>query len=693
MSKLKYAFLILSGVIFVNLCALEAAAESVKIRSGRYSEYYKAMGGVDEVYYDYVEGGRLRGGRKVIELDEPGPVVMEDTRETWEVNVIQDSGLSVKRFDIAVLGDGYTDAERTLYADHVDRGIAGFFNELPLNVYRNYFNIHRVEVISNESGVDVPDDGIYVDTALDMRFSGRLLTISTSKAFEAAGSAREFECVLAFGNTSIYGGAGYSNLATASGDNYNTEELVLHEMGHSLAKLADEYDYGGDETYTGSEPTQINVSIYTAAEQVAMERKWYRWMDLPNVDTFEGAMYSVYGIYRPTDNSLMRSLNRPFEEVNVEQWIFKIYEQVALIDDVTPSSPVPLPGYTEFFVTPIQPIGHSLDIQWSIDSVPIAGANGTTFRPDSVPLSRGLHRVSLNVIDNTPMVRDEAKRQELMRAGRKWVIESWGEDLTKDYRVGIEDFGFLAGRWMQTGCNEGNGFCDGASLDFDGDVDADDLQILVGGWLGGTLPAVHYKFDESEGLVAYDSSLQGRDGALVNMEGSEWTGSPRGNCLEFDGVDDYVEVTGYKGIPFTNPRTCAAWIKTEAYRGEIVSWGNTEGTAKWIVRVDDAGPLRAEIQTGSIIGTTDLADNAWHHVAVVLDDDGSINIDDAKLYVDGVEEVISSSSPREVETNGGTDVNVGRFYASERFFDGLIDEVRIYERALIGEEVGALANQ
>jgi hypothetical protein len=659
----------------------------------RYRSYYTAKGGVEKVYYDYVEDGLLKGGIIEVELAEPLSVEAADVRASWEVTVITDNGASGNRVDLVVLGDGYTATERSVYASHVNTGLNGFFNELPLNVYSSYFNIHRVEVISNESGVDVPDDGIYVNTALDMAFSGRLLTINTSKAFEAADCARAVDITLALGNTSIYGGAGYSNLATAAGNNGSTIDLILHEMGHSFGKLADEYDYGGPETYTGSEPPQINVSIYDAIEQLALERKWYRWLDLPNVDTFEGAMYSTYGIYRPTYNSLMRSLGRPFEEVNVEQWILRIYEYVSPIDGATESSAEALPAHTEFFVVPLEPVGHLLDIQWFIDGVEVVGAVDTTFQPDSLELSPGIHELSVTVVDNTTMVRDEDKRAALMMDRREWLIERWGEDMNRDGKIDINDFGLFSGYWMESNCIEENDFCGGASFDGDLDVDEDDLLMMVDRWLRGVVPAGYWKFDEGEGMTAYDAGVFGRDGSLINMDEADWVDWLLGSCLAFDGIDDYVLIDGYKGLRGWDSRTCSAWIKTESVSGEIICWGDISSVGtKWVFRVDESGGLRVEVKGGYIIGSTDLTDNVWHHVAAVLENDGSPNVDEVRLFVDGEEDIISAVASQAVKTNNSVDVRIGSFTTEVRFFNGLVDEVRIYERALSTEEVSALAD-
>lgn len=395
------------------------------------------QGEVVPVYYDYVEGGKLTGGRVMVDLSDPAQraaLGLEEliARRAWPVVTIIDNGPTDNRIDLVILGDGYVATEIGDYAVHVENMLSTFFTEDPLAAYATYFNVHRVDVVSNESGVDEPDNGIYRDTALDMTYNcvgiPRLLCVNLGKAAAAASSAPDVDQILALANSTRYGGAGYpgSSLCTIAGDNAASIEIGLHEFGHSFALLADEYHYSDGATYTGPEPGEPNVSIYDAADQAVLETKWWLWLDLPNVDAFEGAMYNQYGVYRPTVNSKMRSLGRPFEEVNVEQFVLNIYRTVAPIDNATPPSESPLSACTTFFVTPLEPTDHALDIQWSVDGLDAPQAVETTFTPDLEGLAPGIHTVAVTVVDNTPRLRDESLRATWLTATRQWQIEVLG---------------------------------------------------------------------------------------------------------------------------------------------------------------------------------------------------------------------------------------------------------------------------
>jgi len=111
-------------------------------------------GGEVTIYYDYIENGQLKGGvvttsLTVINLDSLiGPL------SEWPVTTIIDNGPVSNRIDLVFVGDGYTASELGSYATHVQNIVSGYFAEEPMAAYAGYFNVHRVDVVSNESGVD-----------------------------------------------------------------------------------------------------------------------------------------------------------------------------------------------------------------------------------------------------------------------------------------------------------------------------------------------------------------------------------------------------------------------------------------------------------------------------------------------------------------------------------------------------------
>ena len=169
--------------------------------------------------------------------------------------------------------------------------------------------------------------------------------------------------------------------------------------------------------------------------------------------------------------------------------------------------------------------------------------------------------------------------------------------------------------------------------------------------------------------------------------------------IEFDGINDYVNIAGYKGITATQSRTVSAWIKTDT-PGAIISWGsNSLGGDKWVIRVQNTsetiGRLRAEVNGGFIVGLTNIQDNICHHIAVVMDDDGSPDVSELQLYVDGKLETITSVSPQAINTGNSADVKIATTYqlqAATNYFTGNISDLRIYDQALNAAEIVLLAN-
>ncbi len=402
-----------------------------------YREYYDKLGGKQKVYHDHVdEDGALGGGSYLLTMPEPEFTTPDASMEAaellallpvWDVTTIVNNGPTGNRLDWVIVGDGYSASatDRQAYADHVNRIVDGWFAANPFTEYASYFNVHRVEVISNESGIDDPgaNPPVDKDTILGMYINTYLIGIGNlEEVWKAIGAAPDYDLATAIANTTAYGGLGYQGVAAASGNNTWTVGLVLHEMGHSFGGLADEYvdSNKADLTYTGNEPSEPNASIYSAGQQAALQVKWYRWLDLPHIDSFEGSRYYGNGIYRPTDQSTMNWLDNPYYEVNAEQLIFKIYSSVSPIDDATPDKLL-YEGDT-LYVVPMQPATHSLDVQWSVDGVEVAGATDTVFTPDYPALTPGNHTVSVTVVDNTPQVRDEEKRAELLTDSRSWTV-------------------------------------------------------------------------------------------------------------------------------------------------------------------------------------------------------------------------------------------------------------------------------
>jgi hypothetical protein len=206
---------------------------------------------------------------------------------------------------------------------------------------------------------------------------------------------------------------------------------------------------------------------------------------------------------------------------------------------------------------------------------------------------------------------------------------------------------------------------------------------------------MHWKLDETSGTTAYDSGLYGRSGTLTN--GPAWTSSGKINgALQFDGQNDYVRITGYKGITGTSNRTCAAWIKTSAAAGPerpIIAWGTGTSGARWCFRLKEDATFGVSVYGGNISTTGIYNDGAWHHVVAVLSSSGSPHLADIKLYVDGVLKTATITNDPAINTASAGDVIIGSRQEGwpSSYFNGLIDDARIYGRVLTEDEIEDLA--
>ena len=275
-------------------------------------------------------------------------------------------------------------------------------------------------------------------------------------------------------------------------------------------------------------------------------------------------------------------------------------------------------------------------------------------------------------------------------------------DFDFDRDVDLCDFDVFSSVWLSTpdDLELWNPYCnlydteDGGTFDPNSAViDTFDLAVFADNWLSDLTLVGHWALNEMGGSTAVDSSVYGRDGVLFNMDQSDWVEGYDGNCLEFDGIDDYVAMTGYKGIEGNRSRTCMAWIKPAVFTDirSVISWGSNETLQKWLFGLYNT-ELGVLVQGGNVFcDASSIIDGEWHHIAVVFGEEGSAYINDVRFYIDGAEQQISRIDSCRVQTGATYNVKIGE-YAGGSYFKGLIDDVRIYDRALSAEEVAVLAD-
>jgi len=210
----------------------------------------------------------------------------------------------------------------------------------------------------------------------------------------------------------------------------------------------------------------------------------------------------------------------------------------------------------------------------------------------------------------------------------------------------------------------------------DGLVDEQDLEVLMDHWDQAFGVIAHWMLDEAEGDVAYDSAGL-NDAALNGNPLWQPLAGMIDGALEFDGSGDYVAAP--KTInPADGPFSVFAWIKGGGPGQVIMSQISSNGV-NWLTADSLTGCLRTELKGGRRGGPlesqTVIADGNWHRVGFTWD--GSNRV----LYVDDVvvaEDTLSSLAG----ASAGLFIGASRSLEPGKFWSGLIDDVRIYDRVV-----------
>ncbi|MEV4924430.1 M64 family metallopeptidase [Streptomyces roseoverticillatus] len=348
-----------------------------------------------------------------------------------DVTPVVTNGPVGSKLDVVFIGDGYTAGQQGDFHAAVRAKWAKMSAVEPYASYTNLFNVWAVDAVSRESGVtNDPAKGVTKDTALRSYFFcddiERLLCVDTARVESYAAKAPAADLVVVLSNSAKYGGAGYNDVvsqvgydgvATASSDHPKSDQVAVHETGHSLGKLADEYQYDEYGTYTGAEPRDVNISTLDAGQQAEQRQKWYRWLgrtspDGGTVGSYEGGGYYPKGLYRPTENSIMRTLGREFNLPGREAMIAGFYRHASVLSSETgPDGTVSRrQGVT------VRLAAHTATLRWYVDGLEVVAARGRTEvvpRALGVPADGRLHTLTARAVDRTDAVLDPELRGRL----------------------------------------------------------------------------------------------------------------------------------------------------------------------------------------------------------------------------------------------------------------------------------------
>ena len=335
------------------------------------------------------------------------------------------NGDPAHRITLVLLGDGYTAAELPAYRAEATSAWRALTAIEPFHTYQRFFDVQRVDLAS-------PASGLRSGSPLGMHFGcegvDRMLCADDGAVARYAGPAAGSRCLLALGNTTRYGGEGGDGLATLAAGSPEAARILQHEMGHAIGGLGDEYD---------AAPPDAGPANLAALDADGMRRervKWWRWLGAPDPSGGPvGAYRSGNGLYRPTRDSVMRTLGGVYNLPSREALIEALYRQVRPIDRSTPDTDAVAVG-APLQVFPVPLVGaRQLAVVWTVDGRPAPARAVSGDRLDTSRLGLGPGdrvQVEATVEDTTPWLRDEDFRRVRMTERVDWTVGDRAADRT-----------------------------------------------------------------------------------------------------------------------------------------------------------------------------------------------------------------------------------------------------------------------
>jgi IgA peptidase M64/peptidase M64-like protein len=240
-----------------------------------------------------------------------------------------------ERLDILFVAEGYTAAEAEKFRRDARRYTRILLGTSPFSGNAGRINVRSLFAPSPESGTDEPRKGVFRATAIQTSFDTfgieRYLTAPDNRRLRDVAACAPYDRMIVLVNTSRYGGAGiHDQWAVTATDNEYGDYVTVHEFGHALAGLGDEYfssSVAYNELYPpGVEPWEANISAMVPRGLPKWEGMLTPGVPVPTpadperyarvVGAFEGAGYAAKGLYRPSLDCMMFSKGyAPFDPV------------------------------------------------------------------------------------------------------------------------------------------------------------------------------------------------------------------------------------------------------------------------------------------------------------------------------------------------------------------------------------------
>ena len=350
--------------------------------------------------------------------------------QKFDIDTLQYQGSDKNIINLVILADGYTKDELKYYKEDAKRFTDYFFKTEPLSQYTNYFNVFVVNSISEESGAihpystkECPTEKVDWDQ-LPERYNKFVKKYEVPKtnpntifgsSFDISGIHRlvvptknekvlqvlkdnipNYSQVVILVNSPFYGGSGGEFATTTV--NFKSNDIAVHEIGHSFAKLSDEYWSGPLYTVPGPNKTQ-NVQ----------DVPWKNWIGTNGIGIYAyGEKDARAQWFRPHEFCKMQYLIAPFCNVCQEEFIEVIHQKTNPIISTKPAidTLVNTENMNAFTLNLVKPIPNTLKVKWILNNKLIAE------NLDSIHLNRGQFNLEKNILraevtDTTQLVRKE----------------------------------------------------------------------------------------------------------------------------------------------------------------------------------------------------------------------------------------------------------------------------------------------
>ncbi len=274
----------------------------------------------------------MHNGQKVSmkHVIDPKDVLIREHKqeETVPYTYIYKAGNSKDKIDMVFVPEGYTADEMEQFRKDCEESIHALLSHKAFGDRKDRFNFIALDVPSKDSSVSLPASKDWRSTAVgshfDTFYSPRYLTTPNVHRLHDLLDGVPCESIIILANTSTYGGGGiYNNYTLTAAHGRDYRSVVVHEVGHSFAGLADEYYYDDQyETYypAGVEPWEQNITTLTDFPS--------KWQDMlpkgtpiptpadgkdvyTKVGVYEGAGYQSKGVYRPMQDCRMKTNQAP----------------------------------------------------------------------------------------------------------------------------------------------------------------------------------------------------------------------------------------------------------------------------------------------------------------------------------------------------------------------------------------------